>query len=432
MGLRRTSGTVDAFALCMRQSIEDPIELPEELSRSYLLNYGVCPHSVDAHGTLVIACTSLPLDFVQADLSLAFERRTEAMLVSQRELEQLVERLTSAHHSATDSETNEAALGGDVADARQLASEPPVVRYVNLILQDAHQSGASDIHLEATRGGLAARYRIDGVLVPAQSIAPEFESATISRVKMLADLDIAEHRRPQDGRFRIKLESRELDLRVSAVPTLFGESIVIRLLEHGGRPVELSEIGMSAGMLNEVRTLARRPHGLFVVTGPTGSGKSTTLYSALACRDAEREKIITVEDPIEFQLRGITQVPVNRAVGVTFSTALRSLLRQDPDVLMIGELRDEETAEMAVQAAMTGHLVLTTLHTNDAFGAIPRLVDLGVPAYLVAGTLDGVLAQRLVRRTCDSCRVDYRPPAAVVAALSNGASIEFVSTRGAG
>jgi general secretion pathway protein E len=225
----------------------------------------------------------------------------------------------------------------------------------------------------------------------------------LSRLKLLAELDIAERRRPQDGRIRVRLHSRELDLRVSTVPTMFGESVVLRLLDHGGRPVSLGELGMPEDLLHSMSRLATRPHGLLLVTGPTGSGKMTTLYAALQQRDAASEKIITIEDPIEYQLPGITQMPVHRQAGVTFGAALRAILRQDPDVVMIGEMRDEETAEIAMQAAMTGHLVLSTLHTNDAISAIPRLLDLGVPAYLVAATLRGVLAQRLGRRVCGSC-----------------------------
>src|SRR5207244_7580119 len=202
---------------------------------------------------------------------------------------------------------------------------------------------------------------------------------------------------------------RELDLRVSTVPTMYGESVVLRLLDHGGGPVTLDVLGMSTGVLASVEQMSARPHGMVLVTGPTGSGKTTTLYAALQRRDAATEKIITVEDPIEYQLTGITQMPVHRQAGVTFAAALRAILRQDPDVVMIGEMRDQETAEIAVQAAMTGHLVFSTLHTNDAVSAVPRLLDLGIPDYLVAATLEGILAQRLVRKICPDCRVDYAP-----------------------
>jgi general secretion pathway protein E len=254
----------------------------------------------------------------------------------------------------------------------------------------------------------------------------------VSRVKLLAELDIAERRQPQDGRIRVRLEERELDLRVSTVPTLYGESVVLRLLDRGGRPVALEELGMSPTTLERFQQLALRPHGILLATGPTGSGKTTTLYAALALRGRTAEKIITVEDPVEYHLEDVTQVPVNRKVGMTFAAALRSLLRQDPDVLMVGEMRDGETAEIAVQAAMTGHLVFSTLHTNDALGAIPRLADLKVEAYLVAGALEGVLAQRLVRKVCPDCREKYTPDPQAVALLANRPVGKLTLVRGKG
>jgi general secretion pathway protein E len=303
---------------------------------------------------------------------------------------------------------------------------------VNLIVREAYDAGASDIHLEATRTGVSTRFRVDGVLSAAPEPPAGLHLAVVSRIKLLAQLDIAERRRSQDGRIRVRLESRELDLRVSTVPTMYGESVVLRLLERGGRPVGLDELGLAPGILDGVLRLAERPHGMLVATGPTGSGKTTTLYAALARRDRAAEKIITVEDPIEYQLPGVTQVPVHREAGTTFATALRSILRQDPDVLMIGEMRDQETAELAVQAAMTGHLVFSTLHTNDAVGAVPRLLDLGVPAYLVAATLEGVLAQRLVRRICGECRAEYEPAPETVAALAGRPIGRVRLHRGAG
>jgi general secretion pathway protein E len=270
------------------------------------------------------------------------------------------------------------------------------------------------------------------VLIPAPEPPRNLHHAVVSRIKLLAELDIAERRRPQDGRIRVRLEARELDLRVSTVPTMYGESVVLRLLDHGGRPVTLDELGMSRGTLDAVAHLSTRPHGMFLVTGPTGSGKTTTLYAALQCRDAATEKIITVEDPIEYQLPGVTQMPVHRQAGVTFAAALRAILRQDPDVVMIGEMRDQETADISVQAAMTGHLVFSTLHTNDAISAIPRLFDLHVPDYLVAATLEGVLAQRLVRRVCSACAVSYEPSPETIAVVAGQPLGRMTLTRGAG
>ena len=319
-----------------------------------------------------------------------------------------------------------------LADARDLATQPPVIRFVNLLIREAHDARASDIHLESTRDGLHARFRVDGVLLDVPSPPRGLQAAVVSRIKLLAQLDIAERRVPQDGRIRVRLEARELDLRVSTVPTLYGESVVLRLLDRGGRPVALDELGMAPETLERFRALALRPHGILLATGPTGSGKTTTLYAALGLRQRTAEKIITVEDPVEYHLEGITQVPVNRKVHMTFEGALRSILRQDPDVLMVGEMRDAETAEIAVQAAMTGHLVFSTLHTNDAVGAIARLADLKVETYLTAATLEGVLAQRLVRRICPDCRERYTPDPQAVALLAQQPVGRLTLVRGKG
>jgi general secretion pathway protein E len=293
-----------------------------------------------------------------------------------------------------------------------------VIRFVNLLIREAHEARASDIHLESTRTGLVARFRVDGVLTNVPSPPKGLQAAVISRVKLLAELDIAERRAPQDGRIRVRLEERELDLRVSTVPTLYGESVVLRLLDSGGRPVVLGELGMAPETLVTFRRLAEHPHGILLATGPTGSGKTTTLYAALGLRQRTAEKIITVEEPVEYHIEGVTQVPVNVKAGMTFAGALRSILRQDPDVLMVGEMRDAETTAIAIQAALTGHLVFSTLHTNDAASALTRLVDLKVQPYLIAATLEGVLAQRLVRKTCPECRERYTPDPAAVALLA--------------
>jgi general secretion pathway protein E len=248
----------------------------------------------------------------------------------------------------------------------------------------------------------------------------------------MAELDIAERRQSQDGRVRVRLEARELDLRVSTVPTLYGESVVLRLLDRGGRPVSLDELGMPADMLDSVRRLCARPHGILLATGPTGSGKTTTLYAALGLRDPTAEKILTVEDPVEYHLEGVTQVPVHNKTGMTFASALRSMLRQDPDVLMVGEMRDPETAAIAVQAAMTGHLVVSTLHTNDAVSAVTRLVDLKVEPYLIAATVEAVIAQRLIRRICPECRERYHPDPQTVALLTSKPVGHVTLERGRG
>ncbi len=290
-----------------------------------------------------------------------------------------------------------------IDDLRALANEAPVIRLVSLLLTEALAARASDVHLEAYPDALRIRYRVDGALEDAPSPPPAMARAIVSRLKVMADLDIAERRVPQDGRIRLVLQDRQVDVRVATVPTLHGESVVLRLLDRASGTFELEALGMSDDTLRQLRAVLARPHGIVLATGPTGSGKTTTLYAALAHLRTGREKIVTVEDPVEYQLAGVPQVPVNERAGVTFASALRALLRQDPDVLLVGEIRDGETAEIATQAALTGHLVLSTLHTNDAAGAITRLIDLGVPPFLVSATLEAVLAQRLVRTICGAC-----------------------------
>ncbi|HEU0012454.1 MAG TPA: GspE/PulE family protein [Longimicrobium sp.] len=396
------------------------VSLAGGISREFLLHHRVCPREI-GDGAVVVAAAEGALLEALDDIAWAYGRPVRVEAAPAAEVEQMIERLSTR----ADRLIELAQVHGDddlATDVRDLANQPPVIRYVNLLVRDAYDAGASDIHLEASRDGLTARFRMDGVLAPAPEAPAELHQAVVSRIKLLAELDISERRRPQDGRIRVRLEQRELDLRVSTVPTMFGESVVLRLLDRGGRPVRLQELGMPAGVLAGMEALARRPHGMVLVTGPTGSGKTTTLYAALGLRDGAAEKIITVEDPVEYQLPAVTQVPVHRQAGVTFGAALRSILRQDPDVIMVGEMRDPETAEIAVQAAMTGHLVFSTLHTNDAVGALPRLLDLGVPDYLVAATVDGILAQRLVRRVCDGCRERCDPPREAVEKLAAGAA----------
>ncbi|CAN5426607.1 type II secretion system ATPase GspE [soil metagenome] len=290
-----------------------------------------------------------------------------------------------------------------IDDLRALANEAPVIRLVSMLLTEALEARASDVHLEAYTDGLRVRYRVDGVLQEAPSPPRSMAPAVISRLKVMANLDIAERRLPQDGRIRLPLQDRQVDVRVSTVPTLHGESVVLRLLDKESGTLELGALGMSASDLARFEEVLTRTHGVVLATGPTGSGKTTTLYAALQRLRTGREKILTVEDPVEYQLAGIPQVPVNEKVGVTFASALRALLRQDPDVMLVGEIRDGETAEIATQAALTGHLVLSTLHTNDAAGALTRLVDLGVAPFLVSATVEAVLAQRLVRTVCGVC-----------------------------
>jgi general secretion pathway protein E len=302
-------------------------------------------------------------------------------------------------------------LSFEESEAAAMAQQASVVRLVNDILTEAVNARASDIHMEAQASGMKIRYRIDGVLqnqpVPAE--LNRFQAAILSRLKIMARLNIAEKRVPQDGRIKLRVSGREVDIRVSIIPMLHGEGVVMRVLDKDKMKFSLSGIGMSDSICEKFRELIRLPHGIVLVTGPTGSGKTTTLYSSLAEIKSERNKIITTEDPIEYQLEGINQIQVNHKVGLTFAACLRSILRHDPDVVLVGEIRDFETAENAVQASLTGHMVFSTLHTNDAAGAFMRLSDMGVEPFLISSTLEGILAQRLVRTLCRHCREAYMP-----------------------
>ena len=297
----------------------------------------------------------------------------------------------------------------DLDRVRDLASEAPIIRLVNQIIARAVELRASDIHLEAADAGLRLRYRIDGVLQDMEPPPAGLRAALVSRIKIMARLDIAERRLAQDGRIRLAVRGRDVDFRVSTTPSIHGESAVLRILDRDRLALDFAALGFDETLLAGWQELLARPHGILLVTGPTGSGKTTTLYASLARLNTPATKILTVEDPVEFTLAGVNQVQVKPQIGLTFATALRSFLRQDPDVLMIGEIRDLETAQIAIQAALTGHLVLSTVHTNDAASALTRLLDMGVEDYLLTSTITGILAQRLVRVLCPHCRVPYRP-----------------------
>jgi general secretion pathway protein E len=298
----------------------------------------------------------------------------------------------------------------DIEQLKDLASEAPVIRLVNLIMSKAIEGRASDIHIEPFEKDLKVRYRIDGILYDVESPPKKLKAAIISRVKIMAKLNIAERRLPQDGRIKLKVLGKDIDLRVSTLPTMYGESVVMRILDKSNSSLyDLRRLGLAEESLHELQGLIRRPHGILLVTGPTGSGKTTTLYSALDTINLPDKKIITIEDPVEYQMDGVNQIQVNPQIGLTFAAGLRHIVRQDPDVIMVGEIRDLETAEIAIRAALTGHLVFSTLHTNDAPSAITRLVDMGAEDYLIASSLLGVLAQRLVRVICPHCRFEVFP-----------------------
>jgi len=299
----------------------------------------------------------------------------------------------------------------DVKKLQGIVEEPVVIKLVNLIIMKAVKEGASDIHVEPEEEVLKTRLRVDGILHELDSPPKHLQSAIISRIKIMANLDIAERRIPQDGRFSIKIEGRQIDVRVSCVPTIYGENVVMRLLDSTSALLSLEQLGFSKDVLEKYNKLILRPHGIILVTGPTGSGKTTTLYASLDKINSAEKNIITIEDPVEYKLAGIRQIQVNPKVDLTFANGLRSILRQDPDIIMVGEIRDFETAEIAIQSALTGHLVLSTLHTNDAPGAITRLIDMGVEPFLASSSIIGVLAQRLVRKICTDCKEKYVPSA---------------------
>jgi len=304
-----------------------------------------------------------------------------------------------------------AAFDDDIDRLKDVASEAPVIRLVNHLITRAVEARASDIHIEPMPDSLRIRYRIDGVLQPVESPPQHLGSLVISRIKIMARLNIAERRLAQDGRIGMAIRGKEIDMRVATTPTIHGESVVLRILDRGNLALDFGALGFDDDIARDFRTLLNEPHGIVLVTGPTGSGKTTTLYAALLELNTPEKKILTIEDPVEYQLEGINQVQVKPQIGLTFANALRSFLRHDPDIMMIGEIRDLETAQIAVQAALTGHLILSTLHTNDAASAIARLLDMGIEDYLLTSTINGVAAQRLVRVLCRHCREPYEPVA---------------------
>ena len=332
--------------------------------------------------------------------------RLDIYLASEANIVDQLDRLYGEDDSDRLIETLGEAIGDDdIEQLRDLASEVPVIRMVNLIISRAVESRASDIHIEPFEKELQLRYRVDGVLHNMDPPPNQLRAAVISRIKLMAKLNIAERRLPQDGRIKLKVLGKEIDLRVSTLPIMYGESVVMRILDKSNTDlIDLRRLGFPEDLYASICEMTSKPHGIFLVTGPTGSGKSTTLYSAMKRINIPDRKIITIEDPVEYQMDGINQIQVNSQIGLTFSTGLRHIVRQDPDVIMIGEIRDLETAEIAIRAALTGHLVFSTLHTNDAPSAVTRLIDMGVEDYLLASSLIGILAQRLVRIICSHCK----------------------------
>ncbi|HZH44617.1 MAG TPA: type II secretion system ATPase GspE [Lysobacter sp.] len=386
-------------------SVKDLPELPPEgvaLSTKFMKQFAVCAFAENEHTVDVVMAD--PHDAYTRDaVRLATGREPRVFVAARSEIDDLIERWHGQGRSAMGAivESAEGEGGGDADDVehlRDLASEAPVIRLVNLIIQRAVELRASDIHVEPFEHRLKVRYRIDGVLEEGESPPANLTAAVISRIKIMAKLNIAERRLPQDGRIMLRVQGRELDLRVSTMPTSHGESVVMRLLDRETVVLDFLRLGFTEDVLAQFQKLLDLPHGILLVTGPTGSGKTTTLYTALSRLNTPDVKIITVEDPVEYQLEGINQIQVKPQIGLDFANALRSIVRQDPDIIMIGEMRDLETARIAIQSALTGHLVLSTLHTNNAAGGITRLLDMGVEDYLLTSTVNGILAQRLVRR----------------------------------
>ncbi len=408
---------------------EEPVAAPG-VSFDFMMANSVVPLSIGKDSAR-FAATSPQDEFLCKALGMALDRPVTLCLGLENEILHALQK----HEQEEDADEPEEEIQGAYSDDQEfiehlkdLASEAPIIRLVNQIIHRALDLGASDIHIEPFDDGLHLRYRVDGVIhdaaeAPQASHAP----AIASRIKLLANLNIAEQRLPQDGRIMTRVKGHELDLRVSTIPTVHGESIVMRVLDRQSIRLSLTDMGFSDDTLLRYRELLSRPHGVVLLTGPTGSGKTTTLYASLSSMDSETQKIITVEDPVEYQLRGVNQIQVKPQIGLNFALALRSILRQDPDIIMIGEMRDGETAQIGVQSALTGHLVLSTLHTNTAAAAITRLEDMGIERYLITSSVNGVLAQRLVRKLCERCR---EPIAASVEATSGHSLGRFKKSPG--
>jgi general secretion pathway protein E len=394
----------DVLGLPLLSARDCPDAPPENVSLSlrFMKQQSACPVGEDAHGIDLLVAD--PQDGYAADaVALATGRPVRVRVGLRSEIADLIERYYGQGRSAMGTiveNIGDEGAGGDEDDVehlRDLASEAPVIRLVNLVIQRAVELRASDIHIEPFENRLKVRYRVDGVLEEAESPPANLTAAVISRIKIMAKLNIAERRLPQDGRIMVRVQGKELDLRVSSVPTAHGESVVMRLLDRESVVLDFKALGFTDEFLSQFVHVLEQPHGILLVTGPTGSGKTTTLYAALSQLNTPDVKIITVEDPVEYQIEGINQIQVKPQIGLDFAHALRSIVRQDPDIIMIGEMRDLETSRIAIQSALTGHLVLSTLHTNNAAGGITRLLDMGVEDYLLTSTVNGILAQRLVR-----------------------------------
>jgi len=395
--------------------------LPEQLSETFLMAEGLLPVQLQ-DGRLMVATSDPFSDYNRRAIELASKVPVGFVVATQSDIDNALRRLYEPRAEAGGEPQADASSDGgyeeDLQRLRDMAAEAPVIRLVNQLFQDAVEKRSSDIHLEPFHTALRVRFRIDGLLCEMDAPPQQFTSAILSRIKLLARLNIAERRLPQDGRIRTVIKGKTMDVRVSTVPTLYGEAVVMRLLDKSAVSFDFHNLGLSEEDLKRYLAILSNPNGIVLVTGPTGSGKTTTLYASLLHLNKIDTKIMTVEDPVEYELPGINQIQVKPQIGLGFANALRSLVRQDPDIILIGEIRDLETAEIASQSALTGHRVLSTLHTNDAASSVTRLMDMGVADFLIAATVRGIVAQRLVRRLCESCKKEVAAPNHLHAALA--------------
>lgn len=394
--------------------LREPVALDQPIAAEFLRDIRAVPIAVDDERVCVAVVD--PFDpFIENAFRFMFKRRVDQLIARASDIEAAIERL--CHEGAEAALIEDAVESDDIDRMRDLTSDAPAIRAVNRLIAEAVDANASDIHLEPSDDSLIVRFRIDGMLRLVTRLPQAMRASVVARIKVMAGLDIAERRIPQDGRLRLAVRGHEIDLRVATAPSIHGESAVLRILDRSNLKLEFAALGLDDQLVERFREAIHRPYGIVLVTGPTGSGKTTTLYAALAELNQVERKLLTVEDPIEYRLPGIVQTQVQPGIGFTFATALRSFLRQDPDAIMVGEIRDVETAQIAVQAALTGHMILSTLHTNTAAGAITRLIDMEVEPFLLSSVLAGVLAQRLVRRLCLQCRVPFVPDEALLTSL---------------
>jgi general secretion pathway protein E len=395
-------------------------QLPESVSLRFLKQYHIIGLNQDEQA-ITVAMMDPEDEFVIDSLKLVTGKDIVAKVGLLSEIDAALEVQYGEGRSAMDKTIDDLNVDDigeeDLEHLKDLASEAPVIKMVNLIMQRAIETRASDIHIEPFEQSLKVRLRVDGVLKEIDAPSVKSTAAVISRIKIMAKLNIAERRLPQDGRIKVQMLGKELDLRVSTIPTMYGESVVIRLLDKENTVFDFAALGFAGRHLQQFIEVLSQPHGIILITGPTGSGKSTTMYAALKQLNTSERKIITVEDPVEYQMEGVNQIQAKPQIGLTFASALRSIVRQDPDVIMIGEMRDLETARIAVQSALTGHLVLSTLHTNDAAGGVTRLLDMGLEEYLLTSTVNGILAQRLVRKLCPDCKKPHQATPEVIKEL---------------